>query len=99
LPPSGESDSGFFGGNANWRGPVWFLMNYLLIESLYQFHAYYGDDDKVEYPTGSSEKQTLDYIADDLSHRLTKLFLRDNKGRRPVFGDDAKFQRDSNFNE
>ena len=87
----GESRSGMIGGNSNWRGPVWFPINYLLIESLRQFHRYYGDDFAVECPTGSGQCLTLNQIADELSRRLISLFLRDKNGRRPVFGYDASF--------
>jgi Glycosyl hydrolase family 63 C-terminal domain len=89
-----ESQSGIFGGNSNWRGPVWFPINYLLIESLQQFHHYYGDDFKVECPTRSGNYLTLKEIANDLSNRLIKLWLRDEKGEcafarasGPVFRD------------
>jgi len=78
-----ESQSGIFGGNSNWRGPVWFPINYLLIESLQQFHHYYGDDFKVECPTRSGKFLTLRQIADELSNRLIKLWLRHQKGERP----------------
>ena len=79
----GESQTGIFGGNSNWRGPVWFPINYLLIESLQQFHHYYGDDFKVECPTGSGTYLTLKEVADELSKRLIKLWLRNEKGERP----------------
>jgi Glycosyl hydrolase family 63 C-terminal domain len=78
-----ESQSNIFGGNSNWRGPVWFPINFLLIESLQKFHHYYGDDFKVECPTGSGQFVTLDEVANELSNRLIKLFLRDEKGERP----------------
>ena len=78
-----ESQTGIFGGNSNWRGPVWFPINYLLIESLQQFHHYYGDDFKVECPTGSGTYLTLNEIANELSNRLIKLWLRNEKGERP----------------
>lgn len=78
-----ESQTAIFGGNSNWRGPVWFPINYLLIESLQQFHHYYGDDFKVECPTGSGSYLTLNEIANDLSNRLIKLWTRDEKGERP----------------
>jgi hypothetical protein len=79
-----ESDSRVFGGNSNWRGPVWMPVNYLLIESLYEFHRYYGDEFRVEYPTGSGKTLSLSAIADELSRRLTTLFLLDKNGERPV---------------
>jgi len=78
-----ESQTGIFGGNSNWRGPIWFPINYLLIESLQQFHHYYGDDFKVECPTGSGTYLTLNEIANELSNRLIKLWLRNAKGERP----------------
>jgi hypothetical protein len=81
-----ESDSRVFGGNSNWRGPVWMPVNYLLIESLYEFHRYYGDDFRVEFPTGSGQKFSLSEIADQLARRATTLFLKDSKGGRPVMG-------------
>ncbi|MDF1523036.1 MAG: hypothetical protein P1P87_09490 [Trueperaceae bacterium] len=79
----GESTSGMFGGNSNWRGPVWLPMNFLLIEALRRFHAYYGDDFRVEHPTGSGCLRSLAEVADELGARLTRLFLRDDDGRRP----------------
>jgi hypothetical protein len=78
-----ESQSNMFGGNSNWRGPVWFPINYLLIESLQKFHHYYGDDFKVECPTRSGRFLTLKEIANDLSNRLIRLWLRDGNGARP----------------
>jgi hypothetical protein len=81
-----ESRSGLFGGNSNWRGPVWFPINYLLIEALQQFHHYFGDDFRVECPTGSGQYLSLNAIADELSWRLIRLFVRDERGQRPVFG-------------
>ena len=95
----GESDSGLFGGNSNWRGPVWFPVNYLLIESLQKFHHYYGPDFRVEHPTGSGRYLTLAGVADELSRRLAGLFLRGPDGRRPVFGDHPKFQVDPHFKD
>src|SRR5436309_13627716 len=89
-----ESSSGFFGGNSNWRGPVWFPVNYLLIESLQKFHYFYGDALTVEFPTGSSKQLDLWRVAGELSRRLTRIFLRDGDGRRPVYGGTEKFQRD-----
>ena len=89
-----ESDSGMFGGNSNWRGPVWFPMNVLLIRALFQYHAYYGDSFRVECPTGSGTMKTLDEVATEISTRLKRIFLRDETGRRPVFGGTERFQRD-----
>jgi hypothetical protein len=95
----GESYSGLFGGNSNWRGPIWLPVNYLLVESLQQFHHYYGDDFKVECPTGSGQYLTLDQIADELSRRLMRIFLRDDRGRRAVFGGDELFHRDAHWRD
>ena len=89
-----ESNSGLFGGNSNWRGPVWFPVNYLIIESLQQFHHYYSDDFLVECPTGSNQLISLSQIADTLSDRLIRIFLRDGNGRRAVFGTNETFQND-----
>jgi len=87
-----ESESNIFGGNSNWRGPIWFPINYLLIESLQQFHHYYGDDFKVECPTGSGRFLHLKEVANELSNRLIKLWLRDKNGERP-------FERPSRMSE
>jgi hypothetical protein len=95
----GESDTGAFGGNSNWRGPIWFPVNYLLIESLQKFHHYYGSDFKVECPTGSGQYLSLEEIAGELSRRLARIFLRDDRGRRAVFGDHAKLQTDPHFRD
>jgi hypothetical protein len=95
----GESDSGLFGGNSNWRGPVWFPVNYLIIESLQKFHHYYGDDFKVECPTGSGRFVTINGIAQELTRRLTRIFLRDATGRRPVFGPSERLQNDPHFRD
>jgi len=92
-----ESDSGAFGGNSNWRGPIWFPVNYLIITSLKRFAGYYGNDFKVEFPTGSGRFSTLDEIAEALALRLSRLFRRDENGLRAVFGDRALLQRDPHF--
>ena len=89
-----ESDSGMFGGNSNWRGPIWFPMNYLIIEALQQHAWFYGDAFKVEMPTGSGNMLTLNEVAEELSLRLTRIFLQDENGRRPVFGDQHQPQHD-----
>ncbi|MDC0718422.1 MGH1-like glycoside hydrolase domain-containing protein [Nannocystis bainbridge] len=86
----GESQTGLFGGNSNWRGPVWFPINFLLIEALQKFHHYYSDDFRVECPTGSGHYLSIREIADELSRRLTRIFLPDAKGRRPYAGDDPR---------
>ncbi len=93
----GESDTTLFGGNSNWRGPIWFPVNYLLIESLQRFHRYYGDDFLVEFPTGSGKMKNLNQIADDLSARLVKIFKLDKEGNRPVNGGHEKLNRDEFF--
>ncbi len=94
-----ESSSGLFGGNSNWRGPVWMPVNFLLIESLQKFHHYYGDDFKVECPTRSGRYLTLAEIATELSTRLTRLFLKDERGRRPVSGAHEKMASDPHFRD
>lgn len=95
----GESDSGMFGGNSNWRGPVWFPLNYLLIEALERYHHFHGDSLKVECPTGSGRMLTLGEVARELSTRLCRLFLPDATGRRPCHGEDARFARDPHWRE
>jgi hypothetical protein len=94
-----ESRTAAFGGNSNWRGPVWFPVNYLIIESLQKFHHYYGDDFQVECPTGSGRLMTINEVAQEISRRLAKLFLRDQQGRRPVLGHYDKLQRDPHFRD
>lgn len=92
-----ESDSGLFGGNSNWRGPIWLPINYLLIESLTRFYDYYGDDYKVECPTGSGVFMNLIQVANEIRKRLSRIFIADANGRRPVFGSDQKFYNDKQF--
>jgi hypothetical protein len=94
-----ESSTELFGGNSNWRGPIWFPINFLLIEALQKFHHYYGDDFLVESPTGSGQKLTLWQIAAELSNRLESIFLRGADGRRPVFGDVELFQTDPRWRD
>jgi len=94
-----ESNSRIFGGNSNWRGPVWFPVNYLLVESLQQFHSYYGDDFLIECPTGSGQKMTIRDAANELARRLTRLFLKGSDGRRPVFNHSEKLQTDPHFRD
>ncbi len=95
----GESTTGLFGGNSNWRGPIWFPVNYLLVEALRRFARYYGDDFTVEHPTGSGRKLTLAEVADDLARRLIAIFTDDEHGRRPVFGRYEKFQTDPTWHD
>jgi len=94
-----ESTSPLYGGNSNWRGPVWFPINHLLIEALERYHLYLGDDFQVECPTGSGNHMSLNEVADELRRRLLSLFLPDASGRRPVFGDEEKFQTDPRWSE
>lgn len=95
----GESTSGLFGGNSNWRGPVWFPVNYLLIEALERYHYFYGDTLRVECPRGSGQLLNLKQVANELALRLTRLFLRSSDGRRPCFGDDSRFAGDPDWRE
>ncbi|MBI3358043.1 MAG: glucosidase [Nitrospirae bacterium] len=94
-----ESGSTLFGGNSNWRGPIWFPLNYLIIESLQKFHHYLGNDYKVECPTGSGKDATLWEVATEISNRLVNIFLKDRSARRPLHGDTNKFQTDPNFKD
>jgi hypothetical protein len=94
-----ESSTGTFGGNSNWRGPVWFPVNYLLVESLQKYHHYYGEDFKVECPTGSGTLVDLWEVAAEISRRLTHLFLRDEQGRRPVYGATELLQSDPHWRD
>jgi hypothetical protein len=89
-----ESDSGMFGGNSNWRGPIWMPVNALIVRALLNYHTYYGSDFTVEYPTGSRRRMNLYQVAEDLVRRLTNIFLRGKDGRRPVYGGTIKFQED-----
>ena len=95
----GDSDSGMFGGNSNWRGPVWMPVNALLIRALLQYYAYYGDDFRVECPTGSGRQMTLYQVAEELTRRLASTFLKDSRGRRPVYGDARTFQEDPHWRD
>ncbi|NJN00977.1 MAG: glucosidase [Leptolyngbyaceae cyanobacterium RM1_1_2] len=92
-----ESTTGLFGGNSNWRGPIWFPVNYLLIEALWRFYHYFGDEFKVDYPTGSGQAMTLKEVAIALSHRLVAIFEQDESGRRPVYGGLDVFQNDPHW--
>lgn len=94
-----ESSSDMFGGNSNWRGPVWFPVNFLIIETLQKFHYFLGDEFKVEFPTGSGNKMTLWEVSQELSRRLLKIFLKDESRNRPVFGGVKKFQTDPHWKD
>jgi hypothetical protein len=94
-----ESDSGLFGGNSNWRGPVWMPLNALLIRALMSYYLYYGDNFQIECPTGSGNMMNLFEVAREISRRLTRIFLRDENGRRPVFGGASKFQNDRHWKD
>ena len=88
-----------FGGNSNWRGPIWFPMNAIILRGLLQFYLYYGDSFKVECPTGSGRQMNLFEVFQEITSRLSRIFLRDHNGRRPVFGGVEKFQTDPNFRD
>jgi hypothetical protein len=94
-----ESQTGMFGGNSNWRGPVWFPVNYLIIESLRKYGYYHGDAIQVEYPSGSGRFLRLDMVAAELSRRLSRLFLKDADGRRPIYSGSPVFQQDPGFRD
>lgn len=94
-----ESGTGLFGGNSNWRGPIWFPVNFLIIEALQRYHFYLGDSFVVEYPTGSGTMLNLWQVAEELSRRLMRIFLKDEHGRRPVFGSSRKMQEDPHFRD
>jgi hypothetical protein len=95
----GESNTGMFGGNSNWRGPIWIPVNALLVRALVQYYQYYGDDFKVECPTGSGTMMTLYEVAQEITNRLAAIFLRDDADRRPVYGGTAKFQDDPHWRD
>ena len=94
-----ESDTGMFGGNSNWRGPIWVPVNALIIRGLLQYYAYYGNDFTIECPTGSGRHMNLYQVAEEISHRLNRIFLRDDQGRRPVYGGTRKFQEDPHWHD
>jgi len=95
----GESDSGMFGGNSNWRGPIWMPVNALIVRALIHYYQYYGDDFTVECPTGSGQMMNLYQVAAEISRRLAGIFLKDKDGRRPVNGGTLKFQEDKNWRD
>ena len=92
-----ESDTGMFGGNSNWRGPIWMPVNVLIIRALLHYFAFYGDNFKIECPTGSGKMMNLFEVAREIADRLTRIFLRDENGRRPVYGGTEKFQNDPHW--
>jgi hypothetical protein len=94
-----ESDSGLFGGNSNWRGPIWMPMNILIIRALMSFYLYYGDNFKVECPTGSGRQMNLFEVSREIANRLTRIFVRNEQGRRPVYGGTEKFQTDPHWRD
>jgi hypothetical protein len=95
----GESTTDLFGGNSNWRGPIWLPVNFLIIQALREYHRYYGNGFQVECPTGSGQMKTLEEVALELAHRLTRIFLRDAEGKRPVFGSCRLFNDDTNWRD
>ena len=94
-----ESDTGMFGGNSNWRGPIWMPVNALIIRALLQYYTYYGNDFTVECPTGSGRQMNLYQVAEEISRRLANIFLKDKDGRRPVYGGTRKFQEDPHWRD
>ena len=94
-----ESDTGMFGGNSNWRGPIWMPVNGLIVRALLQYYSYYGDDFAIECPTGSGRQMNLYQVAEEITRRLTGIFLRDEAGRRPVYGGARKFQDDPHWRD
>jgi hypothetical protein len=94
-----ESDTGMFGGNSNWRGPIWMPVNALIIRALLQYHSYYGNDFTVECPTGSGRQMNLYQVAEEIARRLANIFLKGKDGRRPVYGGSKKFQEDPHWRD
>jgi hypothetical protein len=94
-----ESDTGMFGGNSNWRGPIWMPVNVLIIRSLLQYYLYYGDNFKIECPTGSGRMMNLFGVSKEIADRLTRIFLQDGQGKRPVYGGIEKFQNDPHWRD
>ena len=95
----GEGDTHLFGGNSNWRGPIWFPINYLIVEALERYYYFYGNDLKVECPTGSGIFMNLQQVADEIARRLVSLFVKDHVGRRPCHGDDLRYAKDPHWKD
>jgi hypothetical protein len=95
----GESNTGMFGGNSNWRGPIWLPVNAVIIRALLNFYLYYGDNFKIECPTGSGKMMNLFEVSKEIADRLTNIFLRDKQGKRPVYGGPEKFQSDPHWRD
>ncbi len=95
----GDSDSGMFGGNSNWRGPIWMPVNMLIVRALLQYHLYYGNDFTIECPTGSGKQMNLYQVAEEIGRRLSRIFLKDEQGKRPVHGASQKFQEDPHWRD
>jgi hypothetical protein len=95
----GESTTSDFGGNSNWRGPVWFPVNYLLVEALQRYHHFYGDSFEIEVPVGSGHVMNLKQAANEIARRLVRLFLTDDNGRRPAHGGDSRFAVDPHWRD
>ena len=94
-----ESDAGMFGGNSNWRGPIWMPVNALIIRALAQYYGYFGNDFTIECPTGSGRQMNLYQVAEEIARRLANIFLKDKDGRRPVYGGTQKFQDDPHWRD
>jgi hypothetical protein len=95
----GESDTELFGGNSNWRGPIWFPVNFLIIQALREYHRYYGSNFQVECPTGCGQMKTLEEVSLELCRRLVRIFTRDAEGKRPVFGGSQTFNDDPHWRD
>jgi hypothetical protein len=95
----GDSDNGMFGGNSNWRGPIWMPVNMIIVRALLNYYQYYGNDFLIECPTGSGNMMNLYQVAEDISKRLSSIFLRDKSGRRPVYGNIQEFQEDKQWSD
>jgi hypothetical protein len=95
----GESNTGMFGGNSNWRGPIWFPLNHLIIESLRSYHKYFGDSFQIECPTGSGQQMNLLQVANELERRLVRIFLAGTDGTRPCHGGDSRYANDPNWRD